>query len=74
VRAVSPLVGFMHGRMRIERDPYGVDRIRTYDGRSLGNPAQLNALRANDMTPVTPMRLTDLASAVRARVAARQAR
>ncbi|HJU41947.1 MAG TPA: hypothetical protein VJ691_04000, partial [Vicinamibacterales bacterium] len=27
-RAVSPLVGFMHGRMRVERDFFGVDRVR----------------------------------------------
>jgi hypothetical protein len=60
--------------MRVEKDPSGVDRIRTYDGRSLGNPAQFNALRPNYTTPVTPMRLTDLASAVRARVVAGRAR
>ena len=27
--AASPLVGFWHGRMRIEQDPTGVDRVRT---------------------------------------------
>ena len=43
VRAASPLVGFWHGRMRIERDPNGVDRVRTYDGRSLGDPSEVGA-------------------------------
>ena len=73
-RNVSPLVGFYHGRMRIEKDPYGVDRVRTYDGRSLGSPAEIGAQRPNYMTSLTPMRLADLASAVRGRVLAGRAR
>lgn len=73
-RAASPLVGFWHGRMRVERDVNGVDRVRTYDGRSLGSPAEVGANRANYMTSVTPMRLSDLASAVRGRVSAGRAR
>lgn len=74
VRSASPLVGFWHGRMRVEKDPNGVDRVRTYDGRSLGTPAQVGAERPNYMTSVTPMRLTDLAAAVRGRVLAGRAR
>ncbi|MBY0497341.1 MAG: hypothetical protein K2Y23_24310 [Cyanobacteria bacterium] len=73
-RTVSPLVGFYHGRMRVEKDPYGVDRVRTYDGRSLGNPSEVGVQRPNYMTQVTPMRLADLASAVRGRVLAGRAR
>jgi hypothetical protein len=73
-RSVSPLVGFWHGRMRIERDHNGVDRVRTYDGRSLGSPAEVGANRPNYMTSVTPMRLSDLATAVRSRVLAGRAR
>ena len=73
-KAVSPLVGFWHGRMRVERDPYGVDRVRTYDGRSLGNPDQVGANKANYMLSVTPMRLSDLATAVRGRVSAGRVR
>ena len=69
-RSVSPLVGFYHGRMRVEKDPYGVDRVRTYDGRSLANPSEVSAQRPNYMTAVTPMRLSDLAAAVRERVVA----
>jgi hypothetical protein len=68
--AASPLVGFWHGRMRVERDPAGVDRVRTHDGRSLGSVAQVGAQRVNSLQSITPMRLADLASAVRGRVRA----
>jgi hypothetical protein len=74
VRTASPLVGFWHGRMRIEKDPYGVDRVRTHDGRSLGSPSEISAQRANPLISVTPMRLTDLESAVRSRALAGRAR
>ena len=67
-RAASPLVGFMHGRMRVERDGSGVDRVRTHDGRSLGGVNQVGAQRPNYMLSITPMRLSDLASAVKARM------
>ena len=69
-KAVSPLVGFYHGRMRVEKDAYGVDRVRTYDGRSLANPAAVGANKTNYMLSVTPMRLEDLETAVRGRVSA----
>ena len=74
VRSASPLVGFWHGRMRVERDPYGVDRVRTYDGRSLGSPAEVGVQRANPLISVTPMRLADLETAVRGQVLAGRAR
>lgn len=74
VRTASPLVGFWHGRMRVEKDPSGVDRVRTHDGRSLGAPSEVGVNRPNYMQPVTPMRLSDLASAVRGRVLAGRAR
>lgn len=70
VRTASPLVGFYHGRLRIERDARGVDRVRTHDGRSLGQPAEIGALRSNYMLSVVPMRLADLESSVRGRVLA----
>jgi hypothetical protein len=66
-RAVSPLVGFMYGRLRVERDPNGVDRVRTHDGRSLGSTAEVGPQRPNYMLSITPMRLSELESAVRAR-------
>ena len=72
--AVSPLVGFYHGRMRVEKDPYGVDRVRTYDGRSLASPAAVGANKTDYMLSVTPMRLADLETAVRGRVAAGRVR
>lgn len=74
--AVSPLVGFMHGRLRVERDTAsGVDRVRTYDGRALGGVAQLGPQRAPaSLASVTPMRLTDLEAAVRSRAGAARPR
>ena len=68
-RSVSPLVGFWYGRMKVERDFYGVDRVRTHDGRSLGSTAQIGPNRPNLMLSITAMRLSDLASQVRARAA-----
>jgi hypothetical protein len=66
-RAVSPLVGFWHGRMRVERDPFGVDRVRMNDGSSLGSTAQIGPQRVNPMLSITPMRLSELKSQVTAR-------
>ena len=76
VRTVSPLVGFMHGRMRVERDRVsGVDRVRTYDGRALGSVAQIGPQRAApSLASITPMRLSDLESAVRSRAGAARLR
>ena len=72
VRAVSPLVGFMHGRMRVERDTVsGVDRVRTFDGRALGSVAQIGPQRAAPpLASITPMRLAELETAVRSRLGA----
>ena len=66
-RAVSPLVGFMHGRMRVERDAYGVDRVRTNDGRSLGGVTDVGPQRTTPLS-IAPMRLSELAAAVKGRV------
>jgi len=76
VRAVSPLVGFMHGRMRVERESVsGVDRVRTFDGRALGSVAQFGPQRAApSLASITPMRLTELEAAVRARLGATRGR
>lgn len=74
VKSASPLVGFFHGRLRIERDINGVDRVRTYDGRSLGSPDQVGANKTSYLASITPMRLGDLETAVRARVFAGRAR
>ena len=67
-RQISPLVGFMHGRLRIERDYAGVDRVRTHDGRSLGHPSEIGPQRPSFMLSITPMRLSELASAVKGRL------
>lgn len=72
-RAISPLVGFMHGRMRVERDGSGVERVRTFDGQPLGNIAQIGPQRqAANLAGIAPMRLSELASAVRVEMNARQ--
>ena len=73
-RAISPLVGFMHGRLRIERDFAGVDRVRTHDGRSLGGINEMGTNRPSYMLSITPMRLADLASAVKSLAGAARAR
>lgn len=73
-RSVSPLVGFMYGRMKVERDFSGVDRVRTHDGRSLGNVSQLGLNRPNYMLSINAMRLADLATAVRTRVGVERVR
>lgn len=75
-RKISPLVGLMYGRMRVERDiATRVDRVRTHDGRALGSVAQVGPQRAApSLAAVTPMRLSDLESAVRARLGAARLR
>lgn len=73
-RTVSPLVGFMHGRLRVERDFSGVDRVRTHDGRSLGGINEIGPTRPSYMLSITPMRLSDLASAVKSRSISGRAR
>jgi len=75
-RSVSPLVGFMYGRMRVERDTASkVDRVRTYDGQALGSVAQIGPQRATpSLSSVTPMTLADLEAAVRARASSQRPR
>ena len=73
-RSASPLVGFMYGRMKVERDFYGVDRVRTHDGRSLASAAAVGPNRTNYMLSVPAMRLSDLEASVRARAAIGAAR
>lgn len=72
---VSPLVGFMHGRMHVERDlATGVDRVRTFDGRSFLDTAEIGARRAAGVTVRTPMRLSEFRSAVMRRAQQGRAR
>jgi hypothetical protein len=71
VKTISPLVGLSYGRLRIERDTVGgVDRIRGFDGRSIASLAEIGRPRSSSFTPLTPMRLADVAEAVRARARA----
>ena len=70
LHAISPLVGFMFGRLRIERDSItGVDRVRAHDGRSIASTSEIGRPRSTALATVTSMRLVDLATAVRSRVA-----
>lgn len=72
-RAISPLIGFMHGRMRVERDGSGVERVRTFDGQPLGSVAQIGPQRRTaSLAGIAPMRLSELASAVRVEMSARR--
>lgn len=66
-RAISPLVGFMHGRMRVERDSAGVDRIHAFDGRALSRVGDLGPQRYALPTS-TAMPLSDFAAAVKSRL------
>ena len=71
-KSISPLVGLSYGRLRVERGTSdGVDRVRTNDGRSLGALRELGTQRTPSLQSITPMRLSDLAAAVRARQVAR---
>jgi hypothetical protein len=72
VRQASPLVGFMHGRFRVERNSVsGVDRVRTFDGRGLGTIAEIGANLPPRFEAITPMRLDDFKVAVQTRGRAR---
>ena len=71
-KSISPLVGLSYGRLRVEGGTAdGVDRVRTNDGRSLGALSELGTQRTPSLQSITPMRLSDLAAAVRARQVAR---
>jgi hypothetical protein len=68
--AVSPLVGFAQGRVRIERDARtGADRVRTYDGRALVATKALGTPRTTSLAAAEPMLLSDFETEVRQRVA-----
>ena len=61
--------------MKIERDINGVDRIRAFDGRSLASTSEIGAQRVPMLgAPAPPMRLADLASAVRSQITAARLR
>jgi hypothetical protein len=69
-KSVSPLVGFYHGRMRVEQDPGGVDRVRTYDGHPLADPTAIGGSQTRSLAAAGAMRLSDLEAAVRNRILA----
>lgn len=72
LHAVSPLVGFAHGRFRIIRDPVtGADEVRTHDGQPFVSAQGLAPLRLPGAAQ-TPraLALTEFQSLVRQKVAA----
>jgi hypothetical protein len=75
VKTMSPLVGFMHGRFRVERDlASGVDRVRTHDGRSLPDVSEIGANRPPAFLSMTPMRLSAFEAAVAGQIGAARGR
>ena len=67
VRAISPLVGFMFGRLRVNRDASGLDRVRGFDGRALASVAEIGRPQVAVTRSLSPLRLTEVAAAIRAR-------
>lgn len=64
-----PLVGLMHGRFRVARGPDGVDRVTTFDGRTIGDVSQIGESLAPRRTATSPMTADAFASAIVQRVA-----
>lgn len=72
VRTVSPLVGFMHGRVKVEREvASGADRVRTFDGRALSTTMQFGPARAPVAEGAPSMRLADFKALVLNQMSAR---
>jgi hypothetical protein len=71
-RPASPLVGFMYGRFRVQRDaPTGTEMIRTHDGRPLASVDEVgNPERAAVVAPRRTLTLNDFLTAVDAKVRA----
>jgi hypothetical protein len=58
--SINPIVGFTQGLLQIDRDGSGVDRVWTLDGFPLAQPESIGTGRATVVTPLLPMRLSDL--------------
>ena len=59
-RSINPIVGFTQGLLEIERDDAGVDRVHTLDGLPLSRPERIGQPSTAFISPLLPMRLTDL--------------
>ncbi len=69
--AVSPIIGFMHGRFRIAFDPIrGVATVRQHNGRALVSTASLGRAEAPTLSAVPSVALADFRTAILARVRA----
>ncbi len=70
--AVSPLVGFMHGRFRIQHDASGnVDRVRTHDGHPLVSTSALGRSQVPPPATEVGLSLPALRSEILARLRVR---
>ena len=59
-QSINPVVGFTQGLLQIGRDAAGVDRIWTLDGFPLSQPENIGTPRVTLVTPMLPMRLSEL--------------
>ena len=67
--AVSPLIGFMHGRFRIQHDALGnVDRVRTHDRRPLVSTSALGRSQAPPPATAVGLSLPTLRAEILARL------
>ncbi len=65
-RTMSPLVGFMHGRLRVLRDRSGREFIATYDGRPLASPKEFGVAGLTGGATVSrPMTVRELIAQIR---------
>ena len=72
-QSINPIVGFTQGLLHIDRDAAGVDRIWTLDGFPLAQPDSIGTPRGTFVTPLLPMRLSDLRARIgRALIQARR--
>jgi hypothetical protein len=75
VNAASPLVGFAHGRLRLEHDPVdGLDRVRTHDGRPIGSVADIARPPSPSLQAPRAMTLADFTTRLRERIDAQRGR
>jgi hypothetical protein len=62
--AVSPLVGMMHGRFRVNTTPDGRQRVTTHDGLAFAGTQQLGNIPANSPRAIQTMTLGDFERAI----------
>lgn len=66
--AVSPLIGFMHGRFRVLRGTQGVDTVRMHDGLPLSATAGIGRTATPGLRGTAGLALADFKSEILSRV------